>query len=551
MIFSSAKPTILIVDDEPINVEILASLFNQDYYVKVAGNGKTALEIARQYPQPDLILLDIMMPEMDGFEVCKRLKADAKTENISVMFVTASTGDSSESQGLHLGAVDYITKPINRHITKLRVQNHLALRESQKESIEQGGFLNALIDNAPQAVLVMSVNYQWLLINKTGLEFLQCTTIEQANTVEVWSFIDFDYRDAYIDCAIKALGGVTKLIEVRVTGFQGDSRFIEISFSPLYDAKGQVVAILNLASDISSRKQAEAKLRLWEKVFKNAQEGILITDVSRKIEDVNPAFIRLSGYSRAEALGRNPDFLQSGRQSEAFYEDMWQALQDNGRWQGEIWNRKKNGEFLPEWLSISAMYDDYGKLEHYLGVYTDISQLKIYEKQLEKIAHYDGLTGIPNRVLLEDRMKQAIAYTKREQDMFAVCYLDLDGFKPVNDTLGHAAGDLVLIETAIRIRNMLRETDTVARLGGDEFVVLLQNIKHLTECTSLLDRLLSVISEPIKLNDNVCQVSASIGFTLFPLDNEDPDILLRHADQAMYVAKNAGKSRCCLFDPEL
>ncbi len=294
------RPVVLVVDDTRVNQEILVALLSHDYRVKVAGNGQRALAITQDFPPPDLVLLDINMPKMDGYEVCQKLQDDPLTRDIPVIFVTAASDLKSETQGLRLGAVDYITKPIVPATTLLRVRNQVLSKQ--------------------------------------------------------------------------------------------------------------------------------------------------------------------------------------------------------------------------------------------------------HEKQLQHIAHYDNLTSIPNRVLLADRMKQAIAQSKREQTMLAVCYLDLDGFKFINDTLGHQAGDQVLIETASRIGGMLRETDTVARLGGDEFVVLLPNLHQQQECIATLNRLLETIALPIYIQDQACLVTASIGVSLFPSDDSEPDLLLRHADQAMYIAKQSGKNRYHLFD---
>ena len=550
MIFTTHTPIVLIVDDEPINIEILAAALSPDYHVKVAGNGETALIIAHSHPQPDLILLDVMMPKMDGFEVCKALKADAGTRDIPVIFITAAVGEYSESQGLQLGAVDYIAKPINRVITRLRVKNHLDLLQTQRQLLERGGFLNTMIENAPHAVWVLSKHDKWLLLNKTALDLIECGDLQQANSRPVFDFVDSRYRQAYSERHQSALHGATTTGELQIAGFNNSRRLLEITVSPIFDAQARIIATLTVAADITQRKLNEAGLRLSAKVFENTQEGIVITDLDGRIQDVNPAFSRITGYSRDEVLGQNSVLLRSDLQSNEFYRQLWQSIQSSGYWQGEMWHRNKQGDLYAQWLSISCIHDDSDQCEHYLAVFTDITKIKQHEMQLEKIAHYDALTAIPNRILLVDRMEQAIAYCKREQELLAVCYLDLDGFKPVNDELGHEAGDSVLIECARRITGGIREIDTVARLGGDEFVILLQGIDHVRECSATLDRLLAAIAAPVNIGDRVCEVSASIGVTLYPLDSEVPDVLLRHADQAMYIAKQSGKSRYHFYDAE-
>jgi len=305
-----------------------------------------------------------------------------------------------------------------------------------------------------------------------------------------------------------------------------------------------------LAQDITERKLIEEKLRLTARVFDTTLESVAVTDAAGNLIDVNTAFSLITGYSREEVLGKNPRMLKSGRHGTHFYESMWQAIASRGHWSGEIWNRRKSGENFPLWLTISALTDENGQPTHYVGIASDISLLKQHEKQLEHIAHYDALTGIPNRVLLADRMRQAIAQTKRNKKLLGVCYIDLDGFKPINDGFGHEAGDRVLIEIARRITHALRSGDTVARLGGDEFVILLLELEGADECNSTVKRLLDAIGKPLSVVGESFTVTASIGVTLFPQDNQDPDTLLRHADQAMYIAKQSGRNCFHIYDTE-
>jgi diguanylate cyclase (GGDEF)-like protein/PAS domain S-box-containing protein len=338
--------------------------------------------------------------------------------------------------------------------------------------------------------------------------------------------------------------------EFRMKHKDGSFREVEIEVRNLL-ANPVIGGIVLTGHEVSERKQAEERLRLTSKVFENTLEGITITDTEGNIIEVNAAFSQITGYSHEELIGQNPRILQSGHQNHAFYEAMWRSITTTGHWSGEVWNRNKRGEMYPEWLSISAISNEQGEITNYVGISSDITLLKQHEKQLERIAHYDALTGIPNRTLLSDRMKQAIARTAREQNMMAVCYLDLDEFKPINDTLGHEAGDHVLIEIVQRIQSAIRGGDTVARLGGDEFVILLLGQERGEECSATLSRLLTVIAEPINIMGKSLCLSASIGVSIYPLDDEDSDTLLRHADQAMYVAKQSGKNRFHIYDPAL
>jgi diguanylate cyclase (GGDEF)-like protein/PAS domain S-box-containing protein len=304
-----------------------------------------------------------------------------------------------------------------------------------------------------------------------------------------------------------------------------------------------------LEQQIEERTRTQSQLELAASVFSHAREGILITDNQGNIVEVNAMFTQITGYSREEAIGRNPRILlSSGRHEKAFFAARAQALQKHGHWVGEVWNRRKNGEDFAEMLTVSVVRDPAGAVLNYVALFTDITPLKKHQDELEHIAHYDALTGMPNRVLLADRLQQAMLQSQRRNSALAVAYLDLDGFKPVNDQHGHEVGDQLLVTLSQRMKASLRESDTLARIGGDEFVALLVDIGERRDCELLLSRLLQAAATPVRVDGALLQLSASIGVTLYPQDNADADQLVRHADQAMYLAKQAGKNRFHLFD---
>ncbi|MCH8180869.1 MAG: EAL domain-containing protein [Proteobacteria bacterium] len=306
-----------------------------------------------------------------------------------------------------------------------------------------------------------------------------------------------------------------------------------------------------LASIAIERKQAEERLHLAASVFTHAREGIMITSEDGRIIDVNEAFSRITGYARDEVLGHNPRFLKSGRQERGFYTAMWRELIDKGHWHGEVWNRRKNGEHYAEMKTISAVRDEHGAVQQYVALFSDITAFKEHELQLQFNAHHDALTGLPNRVLLADRLKQAMAQTRRRGQRLTVLYLDLDGFKTVNDRHGHETGDQLLMALATRIRHALREGDTLARLGGDEFVAVMQDLADVEQALPVVNRVLAAAAQPVAVGQLTLQVSASLGLTAYPQAEEvDADQLLRQADQAMYQAKLAGKNRYHVFDAE-
>ncbi|GAB4211492.1 MAG: hypothetical protein Fur007_01920 [Rhodoferax sp.] len=283
-------------------------------------------------------------------------------------------------------------------------------------------------------------------------------------------------------------------------------------------------------------------------VFDNTREGIIISAGDGTIVDVNPAFTRITGYSRDEVIGKNPRILNSGRQDKAFYQAMWQELDKNGYWSGEVWNRRKDGEIFAEILTISAVTDSADVVQYYVAVFTNITSMKQYQSELEHIARFDSLTDLPNRLLLTDRLQQAMHQTVRRQNLLAVAFIDLDGFKAVNDQHGHRAGDLVLATVAQRMQQALREGDTLARNGGDEFVAVLVDLPMREQALVLAERLLAAAAQPIAHEGVPLQVSASIGLSFYP-QHPAPDLqaLLRQADEAMYQAKQSGKNQYAIY----
>ena len=336
-------------------------------------------------------------------------------------------------------------------------------------------------------------------------------------------------------------------VDHRIITKRGNVRWFNTKGTLVRDNSGSAITMLGVSVDITERKLFEEKLHLSSRVFRDTHEGIIITNADKVIVDVNPAFCHITGYSHDEVIGRNPSFLNSGKQTESFYKNIWKQLSLYGHWQGEVWNCKKDGELYAELLNISVLKDD-NNVTFYLGIFTDITQAKRQQEQLSRIAHYDLLTNLPNRVLLADRLSQTMLQCRRHNNSLAVVFLDLDGFKHVNDSHGHDIGDKLLIALSIRLKDALREGDSLARIGGDEFVAVLTNLGSVADCVPVLERLLAAAAKPVTVNDIVLNVSASIGVTIYPEDNLDAEQLMRHADQAMYIAKQMGKNRYHLFD---
>ncbi|WP_310600280.1 EAL domain-containing protein [Desulfobulbus sp.] len=301
----------------------------------------------------------------------------------------------------------------------------------------------------------------------------------------------------------------------------------------------------------NEQAQAEQQLLIYQQAVESALEGIVITDSSGNILAVNRAVTEITGYTADEMRGCNCRMLQSGRHGREFYERLWRALQENGRWSGEIWNRRKSGEIYPQTLSISAINDSERTLTHYVGLFHDISALKHQEERIVHQAYHDVLTGLPNRCLALDRIKVSIAHVKRRGNPLAVILLDLDNFKNINDTLGHEYGDMLLLQVAKRLVATLREEDTVARQGGDEFLILVTAITTESLLIEMVERLLHCFDEPFSVADNELYITASIGVAFYPSDGGDAGTLTKHADIAMYHAKAKGKNNYCLFTSEM
>lgn len=314
---------------------------------------------------------------------------------------------------------------------------------------------------------------------------------------------------------------------------------------------------VGLATAAFNRVMAKAadlirQQRLSRIVFDNSLEGIAVTDAQSRFQLVNKAFSDTTGYSADEVLGQMPNLLKSGRQEEGFYADFWKALQEQGEWRGEIWNKRKNGSIYPEWLNVSAVKNARDEIEHYVAIFSDITERKEREQLMTFQAFHDALTGLPNRILFRDRLEQALAQAKRHKHRTpAVMFLDLDRFKQINDTLGHDAGDVLLKEVANRLRRCVRESDTVARLAGDEFTVLLPDIAEENDAHTVAEKVLAAMHEPIRLGREERVITTSIGISMFPRDGRDADTLVKCADTAMYHVKGSGRAGMCFFAPEL
>lgn len=311
-----------------------------------------------------------------------------------------------------------------------------------------------------------------------------------------------------------------------------------------------VMAHLDLRLSHKQAREHINDLQISATIFDSASEAIVVTDADNLIVTINPAFSALTGYNLQEVVGKNPKILSSGRQSKEFYQAMWQSLNITGHWDGELWNKRKNGEEYIEWLSINAIFNADGTKRLYVAIFSDITAKKKAEELIWKQANYDHLTQLPNRSLFRDRLEQEIKLAHRLRQSAALLFIDLDHFKEVNDSLGHDAGDALLVSAASRISQCVREADTVARMGGDEFTVILSQVNDAAHVSKVAENIIYQLNQPFVINGVTLNISASIGITLCPKDGYVAELLLKQADKAMYAAKSAGRGQFCYFVAE-
>ncbi|PKO92027.1 MAG: PAS domain S-box protein [Betaproteobacteria bacterium HGW-Betaproteobacteria-10] len=343
------------------------------------------------------------------------------------------------------------------------------------------------------------------------------------------------------------LGSHEALIELTTAS---GKHFLQATSFPIFAADGTVNFICTQAIDVTRKQKAEEQLRLAAAVFKGAGEAIMVSNASGQIIAVNPAFTRITGYSPEEAIGQTPRLLKSGRHEKLFYDSLWRSLSQSGFWQGEIFNKRKNGDTYPEWLTINAVPSDDGKVHNFVAMFSDISAIKTTQQRIEFMATHDELTGLPNRTLLTDRIKHGITQAARKNHKLALLFIDLDNFKNINDSLGHDVGDLLLMEASHRLKTCVRDADTLARLGGDEFVALLVDV-DIEQIRHIASRVVDFTSASFSIRERNLFVSASIGIAIYPDDGEDSSGLLKNADTAMYRAKERGKNQYQFFADEM
>ncbi|MFI9651493.1 bifunctional diguanylate cyclase/phosphodiesterase [Guyparkeria halopsychrophila] len=415
------------------------------------------------------------------------------------------------------------------------------------------------LERAREAVQASpAVLFRWLPENGWPTTFVSSNIERWGYSAEQWQRDRFKFADIiHPDDQAMVAAGLEEQVasgerqyyqEYRVRMADGEYRWVEEVTLVRCDAQGEPLWFDGVVTDIHDRHQIEQHERLMAKVIENTREGVVITDRNQKIIEVNPAFTELTGYSAEEVIGKTPDLLASGQHDRDFYDRMWKALEHDGHWQGEVWNRRRNGEIFPEILSISTVTDREGNITHYVGLFVDISREKESESKLDYLAHHDALTGLPNRLMMMARLEQLVDLARREDSLLAVLMVDLDRFKDVNDSLGHAVGDQLLIKVSERLRDRFGKTDTIARFGGDEFAMAITGIDTATEVGDIANEVINALGEPWELSQGQqVRVLASVGISLFPDNASSPLSLVQQADTALYRAKDEGRGTFRFF----
>lgn len=416
-----------------------------------------------------------------------------------------------------------------------------------KKSENDLWLMKSIIDNSESSYFILDSSSKVLFVNTYACSVLGYTSAELIG-MHPWKFDpDFnaeDWPDVWNQLK------TNKIVTIETRHRHKNGTIFNVLITGHYIHYNAEEFSFCFVQDITERKRIDSELRIAATAFES-QEGMIVTDANAVILKINHSFTRITGFSPEEAVGKTMKLLKSGIHDTAFYQVMWNSILNQGYWQGEIWNKRKDGDIYPEWLTITAVKDSNHIVTHYVGTMIDITARKAIEDRVHHLAHYDVLTDLPNRSLLTDRLHQALAQARREKSKLALMFLDLDNFKPVNDSLGHDMGDLLLKAVALRLEDCIkRESDTVSRVGGDEFVIILPHIEANEDAATIAEKIVNALTEPFEINHHVINISCSIGIGVYPLHGTDVTTLMQVADNAMYEAKRAGRACFRFYDSE-
>ncbi|HXP96648.1 MAG TPA: diguanylate cyclase [Telmatospirillum sp.] len=539
---------VLVVEDNPGDARLVSLLLAEDsdvlFHVTEVASLAQAVALSPVHAF-DVVLTDLGLPDSFGTETVDAILA--AWPGTPVVVLTGLSDRRTGTMAVQRGCQDYLVKGFADAALLQRTLRYAIERSTSARALrESEERFRILVDLSPDAILLCDAD-EVLFANARAISTFRGSRREDLLGLQPALLFSPSDRLRLLSAlnAQRRFGDLQdpQRIECRLQRLDGSSFEGEVSLAMISHQERPAAEVI--IRDITERKLAERHHHLASIVFETTDEAMMVTDGSNHIIAVNPAFERVTGYDARDVMGRNPKLLASGRHNQAFYQTMWRKLGKTGHWHGEVWNRRKNGEIYVQRLTLSLIRAKDGKVINHVGIFSDITDEKQEAERIRYRASYDALTGLPNRSLLHDRLQQALAKTAREHGLLGVLFLDLDGFKPVNDRFGHLAGDHVLVALSERLQGCIRESDTVARLGGDEFVIVLPDVASPNDAQLVAMKIQSALSVPFALGTDIAsaQVGVSIGIALFPTHGGTAEDLVNAADRAMYAAKQAGKGR--------
>ncbi|CAA7613994.1 EAL domain-containing protein [Magnetospirillum sp. UT-4] len=538
--------TVLVVEDNPGDARLVELFLLEDFAnpfrVLKAPRLGDALALLAAEPV-DVALLDLSLPDSHGLDTLAQLRA--AWPFLPVVVLTGTDDEALALEALRQGAQDYLVKGQGSGDLVRRAVRYAIERMGAAGALRRSeARFRAVFENAGIGVVLADAGGWFVEANPAFCAMVGYTEDELRKV----TFRDITHPDdAHLldDMRAEMFRGErdSYVYTKRYVAKDGRVLWARVTVSAVPDG-AEVRYNVGVVEDVTERKRLEDQMRMAATVFESSGEGLFVTDAESRIVHVNPAFTEITGYAAEDVLGRTPTVLSSGRHGPDFYRQMWDSLDASGRWQGEIWDRRKTGEMFAGWQNIAAVRDAEGKVSNYVAVLSDITTRKQVEERLSYAANHDPLTHLPNRTLFQERLSRAMARAQRNQTMVALLFIDLDHFKEVNDSQGHLAGDLLLQQVAERLSGCTRQGDTVARLAGDEFTVILEDVQDPRDAAVVAHKVLHALAEDFDLSGSTARISSSIGVSLFPVDAGDMQTLVKLADAAMYQAKHLGRNGC-------
>ena len=538
---------VLLVEDNPGDARLVKILLTEDveqpYRVTLAATLKAAIALTDS-ASFDVVLTDLGLPDSHGTDTVDAILR--AWPDCPVVVLTGLDDRDTGTMAVQRGCQDYLVKGFNDSQLLQRTIRYAIERSASARALrESEERFRTLVEVSPDAILLCTAD-SVVFANVAAVNTFRASGRQDLHGLQPSQLFNGANRELVLNAIALSPqshheGEEPTHLECTLKRLDGSSIDAEVTVAPVVH-KGKPAAEV-IVRDITERIIAERQYRLAAAVFETTDEAMMVTDAVNHIIAVNPAFERVTGYSLDDVLGRDPHSLSSGRHEPLFYSGMWHELMDSGHWHGEVWNRRKNGEVYVQRLTLSLIRDAEGAVVNHVGVFSDITDEKQEAERIRFRASYDALTSLPNRSLLHDRLLQALAKTARECGRLGVLFLDLDGFKPVNDKFGHLVGDHLLVAVAERLRGCVRESDTVARLGGDEFVIVLPDMVNAADALTVAAKVITTLSMPFELDGITARIGSSVGIAVFPGNGRTAEELLCAADRAMYTAKQAGKGR--------